>query len=335
MKCSFVIPVYNVEAYLEKCVDSVLKQSSKNFEIILVNDGSTDGSGIICDKLKKKNPKNIKCIHQDNHGLSYARNIGITEAEGDYIIFLDSDDYIENSNFLSAVFPEIDMPDIIAYSWKEVPDGERDSAIQPNHSLMKLNGYYNSGKDFLREAIASNHSYTWYPWKYLFRREFWNKHKFKFSEGLKYEDVDLMYKVILASDSVCVKSSVIGYCYRTQRKDSIVYQVNINTYTDMLNVAKNNIASVQNIESIDNELKTLLCNNFSHIYYAVMLNTGFINDKEKRNYMIKLLKQHRDMCKYTIDKKYLPIKMMVYCCGVRLTSGLLGVRTRLKYGVRD
>ena len=88
-----VIPVYNVEKYLKKCVDSVLHQTYKNYEIILVDDGSTDSSGIICDELAKKN-SNIKVIHQENMGLGGARNAGIKNCDTEYIVFLDSDDYI-------------------------------------------------------------------------------------------------------------------------------------------------------------------------------------------------------------------------------------------------
>ena len=92
MKLSVLIPVYNVEDYLEECVDSVLKQSNQNFEIILVNDGSTDTSGEICNRLKKEHPDKIKLIHKENEGLLLARWEAIQAASGEVLVFLDSDD---------------------------------------------------------------------------------------------------------------------------------------------------------------------------------------------------------------------------------------------------
>ena len=91
---SVIVPVYNVESYLEKCIESIQNQSYKSLEIILVNDGSTDSSGDICDKYAAHD-KRIKVIHKKNGGLSSARNAGLEVANGDYIAFVDSDDYIE------------------------------------------------------------------------------------------------------------------------------------------------------------------------------------------------------------------------------------------------
>ena len=94
MKLSIIIPVYNTEQTLEKCVDSVLQSSLNNFEIILVNDGSTDNSANICESYKNNYPEQVLVIHQKNQGLSAARNAGLGIAKGQYITFVDSDDYI-------------------------------------------------------------------------------------------------------------------------------------------------------------------------------------------------------------------------------------------------
>ena len=91
MKLSVIIPIYNVKDYLEKCIESVLNQDYKNFELILVDDGSTDGSEQICDKYSRNNP-NALVFHQKNSGVCAARNLGIENATGDYLCFVDSDD---------------------------------------------------------------------------------------------------------------------------------------------------------------------------------------------------------------------------------------------------
>ena len=97
-KISIIIPVFNVEKYIEKCLESVINQTYENLEIIVVDDGSTDHSGFICDEYAKKDER-IRVIHQDNKGISVTRNVGINEASGDYIAFVDSDDYIDNEMY--------------------------------------------------------------------------------------------------------------------------------------------------------------------------------------------------------------------------------------------
>ena len=92
MRFSVVIPVYNVKEYLEKCVDSVLAQDTADYEMILVDDGSTDGSGALCDTIAARRPECIRVIHKPNGGLGDARNVGLAHAQGDYLVFLDSDE---------------------------------------------------------------------------------------------------------------------------------------------------------------------------------------------------------------------------------------------------
>lgn len=92
---SIIIPVYNVEQYLDKCLQSVINQTYQDIEIILVDDGSSDSSGILCDKWKEKDSR-IKVIHKSNGGLSNARNVGIEQANGEYLMFIDSDDIVAN-----------------------------------------------------------------------------------------------------------------------------------------------------------------------------------------------------------------------------------------------
>lgn len=99
---SIIVPVYNVEQYLEKCICSILGQSFGDFELILINDGSIDKSGLLCEEYAKKD-KRIRTIHQENAGLSAARNAGIDIAEGEYITFVDSDDWIEPETYETAV----------------------------------------------------------------------------------------------------------------------------------------------------------------------------------------------------------------------------------------
>ena len=102
---SIIVPVYNVESWLNKCIDSLLEQSYKNIEILLINDGSTDKSGDICNEYLNKSSK-IRVFNNENKGLSYSRNFGMKNANGKYIVFIDSDDFISDSNIIEK-FVEI------------------------------------------------------------------------------------------------------------------------------------------------------------------------------------------------------------------------------------
>ena len=103
MYFSVIVPVYNVEKYLSECIDSILCQTFTDFELILVDDGSKDKSGEICDQYAQKDSR-IKVIHKENGGLSDARNFGTAASNGKYIVYLDSDDYISDDNFLSLIY---------------------------------------------------------------------------------------------------------------------------------------------------------------------------------------------------------------------------------------
>lgn len=126
MKFSVLIPVYNTEKYLEECLQSVLNQTYQDFEIILVDDGSTDNSGAICDKYQIDYPQKIKVIHKENQGLISARRVGIANANGDYCIFVDSDDYIKENLLreLSRVLNKDETIDLLIYSFNYVQDGK-------------------------------------------------------------------------------------------------------------------------------------------------------------------------------------------------------------------
>ena len=118
MKISVIVPVYNAEKYLVECLESLVKQTYQNFEIILVNDGSTDNSSKICEEYKKKY-KNIKYISIENHGVSYARNLGIAEASGEYLYFMDSDDILIKDCFENFINYNPDSTILYSFRWSD------------------------------------------------------------------------------------------------------------------------------------------------------------------------------------------------------------------------
>lgn len=208
-KFSIIIPVYNTEKYLEKCLSSVFDQTFSDYEVIVVNDGSTDNSEKIIDKYLKKY-SNLKYFFKENGGLSSARNYGFKKAKGDYLLFLDSDDYYE-SDLLLKLNDSVDDCDIIRFGVQDIYDDG--SIIKYNeHGFDKINGLNGF------EKICKYH-YVEIACAYCYKRKFWIDNNFRFADGTYHEDFGLIPLVLINGTSV--KSiDYIGYNYY-QRSNSI------------------------------------------------------------------------------------------------------------------
>ena len=220
-----VVPVYNVEKYLEKCIDSILNQTLTVDEIILVDDGSKDKSGEIAEDYAAKY-KNIKVIHQKNGGLSAARNTGIDAATKEYIAFVDSDDYIE-SDMYETLMNRLhnDGADIsIGGVWYEQEDGVKYSPYAPNikkvwnktESLVELNSYQYFNMSFC-DAIFK---------RTLFEMEAYGEAQLRFPVGKLCEDFYLMHRIVARAETVTYTSTPF-YQY-VQRGNSISRNAKVN-----------------------------------------------------------------------------------------------------------
>ena len=135
-KVTVVVPVFNVEKYLHQCIESLLNQTYRNLEIILVDDGSTDNSGVICDQYRQKDQR-IKVIHKCNQGLGFARNSGMKETTSDYITFMDSDDYADEDMIEELMRPIIDEnADTVIGGFKKVNDEKKILFIDKNEYCL-------------------------------------------------------------------------------------------------------------------------------------------------------------------------------------------------------
>lgn len=269
---SIVIPVYNVEKYLNKCLDSVYNQSYSNYEVIVVCDKCDDNSEMIVDYYVKK--YNWKKIYEENTGLSKARNIGIEIASGDYLIFLDGDDYL-NDNFLETINSSLDDDiDILRFQVQEV-NGKR--IIQhKEEGFMTMKGTEAFNK-IIRYHYIEN------AWTYVYNTSFWKKNNFKFMDGCIAEDYGLTPLVIAKSDKI--KSiSYIGYNY-VQRSNSLMtnddYSKKIKKMDDMLKQAN---YEINELKKIDNSEKIIDFLNNSLIYYATRLK---YKDYKRYNKVLK------------------------------------------------
>lgn len=188
-KISIIVPVYNVEKYIKRCIESILKQTYEYFEIILIDDGSTDNSSKICDEYYRQD-KRIKVIHKENGGVSSSRNVGLDIAKGDYISFIDSDDYIEADMFEKMIETIVsNAADIVQCNFKSVCENEKDSKNKIYKDVEVGNKYF-----ALNEIVDIPFSNV--VWNKIYKKEVLSE--IRFNENIKrFEDVDFTCRVLL------------------------------------------------------------------------------------------------------------------------------------------
>lgn len=214
IKLSIIIPIYNVEKYLSKCLNSILEQTYKEIEIILVNDGSTDNSKDIAVSYCERFPNIFKYFEKDNGGLSSARNFGLEKISGDFVGFLDSDDYIDNDLY-EIMINSLDSSIKIVecdFIW-EYENGK---------SVLDKTSEYNSIKDLMVNGRVV-------AWNKIYNVEWLEKINIKFKEGLLYEDLNFFFKIVPHLTSISeistVKNSFVHY---VQHKGTITSDNSLN-----------------------------------------------------------------------------------------------------------
>ena len=215
---SIIIPVYNTEKYLAQCLDSVVNQCRENIEIILIDDGSTDKSGAICDEYAKRDPR-IKVLHTTNNGLSAARNKGISVANGKWIAFLDSDDWLEE-HYFRTIETAINtyQADIISFGYYE--DYRNKAISRPICEVLEEN--------VSREQYVRKKNYNNAIWNKVYKRDLFSV--IRFPEGYNYEDVIVSFEILdKCKRLVCVPDLLIHY---RRRKSSIVTSYDLKDLVD-------------------------------------------------------------------------------------------------------
>lgn len=211
-KISVIVPVYNIEECIGRCIDSIRKQTYKELEIILVDDGSTDNSGSICDSYVNKDNR-IRVIHQQNRGLSGARNKGLEASTGEYIGFVDGDDWIEEGmyDFLYHILKENEA-DIAVCGYVIQNSSEAD--IQEKGNSENVTVY--ERREAVRAIVEDRRIHS-YAWNKLYHRKLFKE--IRFPEKRKMEDIATLYKVFMLCERVAV-SDIPKYCY-CRREGSI------------------------------------------------------------------------------------------------------------------
>ena len=289
-KISVIVPVYNVEAYLERCVESILQQTYANFELILINDGSTDFSGVICDNLASQH-ENVKVYHLENAGVSNARNTGIKLATGAWITFIDSDDFV-SKDYLEILIGAVDDEESVGFT------------IAPLHHIN--NGIitdlppYSRKKEIwstektIKELLITTKT-SFFPVAKLFKRDLLADEKFNTNYHLA-EDALFLTELLLKTRCSCVFIDKPVYYY-DHREGSATTSVNRYVF-DTIEVYKQIIAQVsQAFPNLKYELINRECWSYITVYDKIIFTSREEYQKEKAELRTWIVQHRREIWK--------------------------------------
>lgn len=317
---SVVIPVYNTYMYLQQCVDSVLKQTYHYVEVILVDDGSTDGSSDLCDEIEKRDSR-VRTIHKKNGGLSEARNVGIKSATGKYIIFLDSDDFWIGNRGLSMLVSIMESdPNIDFINFK------MEYYFQMENCFLKMVGFLNAGEKILKidamESFTQIGSFPVSACSKLLKTDFLKKHNLFFESGVLMEDIPWFLNLLSNTDFVYLYN-LDFYVYRKQVTTSITTCFSEKRFMDLYKIIQ---CEVQRWERVDNREKALL---YSFLAYEYAILMAFYYDNRKKIELWFYLKGLEWLLDYDLNPKVKKVKLLVKICGLKLSSFFLNKYVRL------
>ena len=317
-KISVIVPVYNVEAYLERCVESILHQTYTNFELILINDGSTDSSGQICDQLAHQN-ENIKVYHIENAGVSNARNIGIQLATGVWITFVDSDDFVTK--------------DYLATLASAVEGGNVGFVIAPLHHIK--NGIvtdlppYSGRKELwsteetMKELLMTTKT-SFFPVAKLFKRDLLVDEKFNTDYHLA-EDALFLTELLLKTrcSSVFIDKPIYYYDHR---EGSATTSVNRYVF-DTIEVYKNIIAQVSQVfPNLKYELKNRECWSYITVYDKIIFTSSEQYQKEKVELRTWIIQHRHEIWKDTYFTTFRKIAVLSLVFSPWIYKKIVGLR---------
>ena len=314
---SVIIPVYNVEKYLKECVDSILCQTFTNYELILVNDGSKDYSGAICDEYAKQDPR-IQVIHKGNGGLSSARNAGTKIAQGEYIVYIDSDDYVMRDDFLQLLFEKSNGADLVLYKHQKYIDDKKE--LQPCvYSYANIK----DEQDFIEkiETLVVDDAYYGMAWIKAIKRALLFEHNIAFEEGLLGEDMEWYYHVVTTAKTMSViDEPCIAY---RQRAGSITSRFRMKNLTDFIYILKKWSKFIAE-EIKDERLQRALFGSMAKYYVSLLITYNRVREKEKKQYK-KEIKELVWLLQYSKSKRPKLVGKFYSCFGFALTLKVLSI----------
>lgn len=324
MLFSVVVPIYCVESNLKQCVDSILKQTARNFELILVDDGSPDGSPDICDAYAKADAR-VRVIHQENRGVSAARNVGIHAAAGDYILLLDSDDFWIEKDMLTeleALLKKTDVDTLLfrVKAWYEPEDTIRIKNAPFDYSVLDR-----FDRNATLHYIFSHRQFPVGVYAVCVRRSLLTERGIDFIEGVKSEDYDWLLSVLLNSGRIYATDRVY-YTYRMGRLASATHNIDLRHLQDLLTT----VSKWATAPGISDETVRKDVRNYAAYLYATALVVSGGFEKRQRRQTTALLKRYRSALDGAAWKELKLIRFSAAVFGIRVTAAVLQRLYRLK-----
>lgn len=324
-KISFIIPVYNVEKYLNECVDSILGQLTDDCEIILVDDGSPDGSGAICDKYAAEDSR-VKVVHQKNGGLANARNTGLDHAQGEYVAFVDSDDYLDEHciaeilNWMSSGGTDI----CFMRAMKVFPDGKQ-QLLDDEMNPEMLKGSKKSAIKYLSERSK----YPGSPCTKLFRRTLLERNHLRFPDDRRVsEDLGFVLQCILNADSYDALP-IDYYYYRQAREGSITNNVTYKSFLGLRAFVEESINILTENKSPKGNIERYAMS-FVAYEFSIMIWQYSRIGEEFKSEAAKTLNEYSWVLSYGRTKKTHLVRWTMQILGVNTTMRMMDIYMRLR-----
>ena len=306
---SIIVPVYNVERYINTCINSIINQSYRNIEILLINDGSKDLSGEICDKWAKKDSR-IKVFHKENGGLSDARNFGINKCNGEYLIFIDSDDFI-NKDMVKKLLKlsqenEADIVQCEFLKFKnenEIKESNDKNKVQVFKNIEAIENHY---KEELKISTVVS-------WSKLYKKYLFND--IRFPKGKLHEDEFTTYKLLYKANKVLYTNEKLYY-YRETPNSIMNSKYNIRRL-DLLEALNERLLFFKKINN-DNLYNIALNNYYSILIFAYNSYKKF--NKEDKETLNKLKKESKRVFNELNSKGLINKKDIILFTAFRLNS---------------
>lgn len=325
---SVIVPVYNTEQYLERCINSIINQSYKNLEIILVNDGSKDKSGFICDEFKKAD-KRVKVIHKENGGQSSARNAGLDIATGELITFVDSDDWIDDEIYDKCItFFRDDKYDVVDF--KPIFSTGSEQTYSPKKDELIVIGTIEILYDYLYRGQTEICPFS-------MCRKIYKKHLFsdiRFPEGKIYEDIITNFRVLEKCNSLIHISDIGYYYYQNHNESTTSGRLTLKDF-DLLEICLE-ICELSN--KYDFRIQELSNIKLARSYFSLLAKaaTGGMDNDINREDLIFLEKNLRSnynilmSSPISINRKIL---ITITCVDYRIISLLYKIIIKIKYSL--
>lgn len=313
MKVSFILPIYNVEKYLSECVESILAQTYSDFEILLVDDGSPDNCPALCDEWARKDNR-IKVLHKTNGGLSDARNYGLDNAEGDYVVFVDSDDFWVNKDCLEHLMNVVDAHpecDFIGYNCSYYYS---DTKTYTKWVTYGDNLTVPTDKDIAICSLVASGTMPMSACLKIIKRKSLSDIGLRFIKGTIAEDIPWFIDLLDGSKK-CMFVNQYIYAYRQNVAGSITASGNPKSTSDLFTIVKNEIKKMDS-RNISKEAKEAL---YSFLAYEFCILLTSDMSKEMKSELM----QYKWLLNYTVNPKVRKAAFVNKLFGIKVTEWVL------------